>query len=1074
MIRKRAGLLAAMAAGAFLVFGAAGPAGAQTFGKNKIQYKDFHWEVVSSPHFEVYYYQGGRQLAERVVAIAERANIQLSRDLDHRLSRKVPILVYNSHNDFAQTNVTTELLDESTGGFTEVFKSRVVIPFTGSYEELRHVVVHELTHAFQFDILYGGPFDSLLGRANSINVPLWLAEGMAEYESLQMEPGAEQFMRDGVIHGYLVPLEYDPGGYLVYKEGQSAMAYIVRRYGAEKYAELIHRVRTYRSMDRALERTLGVTVKKFSADWIKDLKKQYWPQVATLDDPEKFARRLTDHEKDQSSLNTSPAISPDGDKVAYLSDRKIYTDLYLMSAIDGKVLRRLVRGSRSRQFESIPSFRSSLAWSPDGKQLAFVAKAGEADEIYVYDLRKNRVIQELKFALDGIGYPAFTPDGAGLVFVGLRDGRNDIYRTRVAGGPLARLTEDDFDEKDLTFAPDSSLTFASDRHGPLDLSAEHHQGAAGTYGIYSLNLGTRAVREIFYSGNNDVAPAWSVDGRRLAFISQRDHGQNLFVYTPADSSVTQITELVGGIYNVSWSRRGDRLVFSALNNGGWDVFASRDSLSADGTMASLRKANPSEAFTLGAFAFRPDTSAARRAPLAALASPARPAAAPVAAAAAPDSAFQAARADTSDSTLSRGIARVGTPGPVPKRRGFLSDSSFAAGADSLAPRGPRITLEDSLRAEALADSAHLLAGAPYRARFSPDYLTGGFQYNSLLGFGGSTQFSVSDFLGNHRFFVATDLFTSSLDETNFLALYNYLPRRTDYAVGLFHFKNYYFSRVTGLGEQFADPRYFSERNYGVVGQLSYPFNKFRRLDFDLSFQVDRRVLFDDTASYLVARAETTSFLAAPTLSLVSDKALYTYFGPLDGSRWTASASQAIPVGGSSLSYTTLSLDYRKYLHLGSGYRIAFRTLGIGSVGRDPQTFFLGGATSLRGYDPPGAGLGALGTQGGALLAGAALPVHLAPGAQRAAAAVHLQHPGRAVRGRGGGLERRAARLQPRERRAQAEGSAGQLRPRHARRAGLLPGASRRRLADPADPDQPDQEAALALLHWSGVLSFSRG
>jgi Tol biopolymer transport system component len=919
-----------------------GRAGAQTFGKNKIQYKMFNWEVLSSPHFDVYFYQGERRLAEDVVAIAERANLKLSSDLDHRLARKIPILVYNSHNDFSQTNLTDELVDEAVGGFTEALKNRVVIPFTGSHEELRHVVVHELTHAFMFDILYGNSFQSFFGGSNFVNVPLWLAEGLAEWESLGMEPGCEQFMRDGIIHDYIIPLQYEPGGYLVYKQGQSVMSFLVRRYGREKLAELVRRLRTYRSSDRALERVLGVTAKKLSEDWTKDLKKQYWPQVATLDDPERFARRLTDHEKDHSNLNTSPAISPDGSQVAYLSDRRVYTDLYLMSALDGKMLKRLVHTSQSRQFENIPSFRSSLSWSPDGKLLAFVAKSAGSDLIYLYDVQRSEVVRELRYDFDGVSYPAFAPDGRWLAFEGLKDGRNDVYLVPVEGGDPKRLTDDDFDEKDLVFGPDGNLTFASDRHAPVDREATHLPGSPGTYGIYTLSPDGGAVREVLYTGHDDASPAWSPDGRLLAFVSQREHGQDLYLFRPADSTVTQVTQLIGGIYSVSWSRSGDRLVFSALNKGAWDVFASREPLGADSALARLRTGSQAQSFRLADFALRPAPALAAATPVPA------PDVPPPPAAAAPDTAAPSTAAAPPDTAALRLAAAA--PGAVAvSGRPVLPDSLEA---DTLSFPRYRVTHADSLVAEAAADTAHRTPTRPYRAKFSADILSGGFAYNSLVGFGGSTRVAVSDFLGNDRFYVATDLFTASLDETNFLALYNYLPRRTDLAVGLFHFKNYYFSRINSLGEQFSDPRYFSERSYGVLGQVSYPFSKFKRVDADLSLQVLKRdnMVLDSTGYYLLQISDTTNVIAAPSLSLVSDNTLDGWFGPIDGSRWMASATTAVPLGSRSLRFTTLSLDYRRYLHLGGGYSLAFRTLGIGSFGRNPQPSFLGGATTLRGYD----------------------------------------------------------------------------------------------------------------------------
>src|SRR5262249_17026024 len=204
--RKRSDRSALVAAAlAFCLFAWPAAASAQYFGQNKVQYKQFHFQVISSAHFDVYYYQGEDSLALRVLDLAEKANFKLKLDLGHVLERKVPIILYASHNDFQQTNVILEDIGQSTGGFTEVLRNRVVIPFPGSYEELRHVVTHELTHAFMFDMLYGGGIGNAITKRGYFDIPLWFAEGLAEWESLGWDANAEMFVRDGTITGYLPP-----------------------------------------------------------------------------------------------------------------------------------------------------------------------------------------------------------------------------------------------------------------------------------------------------------------------------------------------------------------------------------------------------------------------------------------------------------------------------------------------------------------------------------------------------------------------------------------------------------------------------------------------------------------------------------------------------------------------------------------------------------------------------------------------------------------------------------------------------------------------------------------------------
>ena len=202
------------------------------------------------------------------------------------------------------------------------------------------------------------------------------------------------FLRDGVVTGYLPPLE-QAGGYLVYKQGQSAVGCLVERHGEERLRRLLQELRRTRSFDRAFQRVMGIPVRRFDEQWRDELRRAYWPQVATRRDPERFARRLTDHRRDGSALNTAPAVSPQGDRIAWFSDRRQYTDVYVMSAYDGRVLRRVIRGERDTQFEAVPSFRSAIAWSPDGRRLALTAASGGRDVLYVVGAADGRVLRRL-------------------------------------------------------------------------------------------------------------------------------------------------------------------------------------------------------------------------------------------------------------------------------------------------------------------------------------------------------------------------------------------------------------------------------------------------------------------------------------------------------------------------------------------------------------------------------------------------------------------------------------------------------------------------------------------------------
>jgi Tol biopolymer transport system component len=931
----RGALLAALAALA------AAPAAAQYFGQNKVQYRQYDWRTLRSDHFEIFFYPELDSLARRVLDLSEKSDALLSRTLGHRLTRRVPIVLYGSHNDFAQTNVTPALIDAGTGGFTEVLRNRVVLPFTGPYEDLRHVLVHELVHAYMFDLLYGGAAGAMLARQSFYQPPLWFAEGLAEYVSLGMEPNAEMFLRDGTIDGYLPPLMAS-GGYIVYKQGQSAVSYLVERFGEERLRELLQRMRQMRSFERAFQRTLGSSVERFDQQWRDWLRKRYWPLVASREDPERFARRLTHHRSDASHFNTAPAISPRGDRVAYISDRRQYTDVYVMSAFDGKVLRRLIRGERTLQFEAIPSFRAALTWSPDGERLALVAKSGGRDLLYVVSAHDGRVLRRLDLGCPALSHPAWSPVSDSVVVAGVRGDRSDLWLVDVRTGEITRLTDDTFDEVEVCWRPDGrSITFASDRIAPVVLHPQRRQRGYGAYGLYGLDLESRRVEPVFDTPGDDRWPAWSRDGTRLAFISDRGGAPNIHLYDPADGTVTQLTDVRGGITSLSWSRESDRLVFAAFDRGGVDVFAVREALSGEGVLERLRRQAPhavEPVALMGEAPWEPPDSPPARGALAL---------------AWPDS--LTGPADTTGRALADGVARdapataVARPALDPARSSWDPRAFEPAWADSAPPPLPSPTpLLERGGPFALPDSVLSQKPARYRGRLAPDYVGAGF-YASTLGAVGAAQFVFSDFLGNHNLFVATDVFSDNLAETNALVVYNYLPRRWDVGGGLFHFKNYYWSEVTSLGEGLGTPRLFAERNFGLLLSTSYPFDRFRRAELGfMQMFVERTFFAEDDLGFFETGKEYRS-VSSPSLSLVGDNALFGFYGPVNGQRYNLSLTPSFAWFHNGLAYRTATADVRRYWDLSNGHTFAGRLLGGVSGGRDPQIFQVGGFSTVRGF-----------------------------------------------------------------------------------------------------------------------------
>ena len=148
------------------------------FGQNIVQYDDFNWHFIQSEHFDIYFSEfdeagiSGRSHAEFTAEESEVAYLKISDRLNWQLKERISIIVYNSHNDFQQTNVVDSYMYEGIGGVTEMFKNRMVIPFDASNQEFKHVIHHELVHVFINDCIYGGNLRNMISRAIKTHIPI--------------------------------------------------------------------------------------------------------------------------------------------------------------------------------------------------------------------------------------------------------------------------------------------------------------------------------------------------------------------------------------------------------------------------------------------------------------------------------------------------------------------------------------------------------------------------------------------------------------------------------------------------------------------------------------------------------------------------------------------------------------------------------------------------------------------------------------------------------------------------------------------------------------------------------------
>ncbi|MCZ6856670.1 MAG: basic secretory protein-like protein, partial [Gemmatimonadetes bacterium] len=369
------------------------PADAQYFGRNQVQYENFDFEVLQTEHFNIYFYEEEREATELAGILAERWYARLSRLLNHRLRGRQNIIYYASHPHFRQTNAIGGAPGEGTGGVTEVFKRRMVLPFAGPLAETDHVLGHEMVHAFQFDMTGQGKTVSETTIPMALRLPLWFIEGMAEYLSVgPADPHTAMWIRDALQNDRLPTIGqlYDPR-YFPYRFGQAFWAYVAGRWGDDVVGRILNAAGRTGSAEAALQMVLRVPVDSLVDEWHESIRRAYEPVLEGTRTASDFGTPLLTAEN-SGTINTAPALSPDGEKVVFLSERDLFAiEMFLADANTGEIEQKLVKTALDPHLESLQFLNSAGAWSPDGTQFVFGAISKGQPLISIMDVRGNTI-----------------------------------------------------------------------------------------------------------------------------------------------------------------------------------------------------------------------------------------------------------------------------------------------------------------------------------------------------------------------------------------------------------------------------------------------------------------------------------------------------------------------------------------------------------------------------------------------------------------------------------------------------------------------------------------------------------
>ena len=904
-------------------------ANAQYFGRNKARYEKFDFKVLETPHFEMYHYLEDEEVRNQLAEWSEKWHDMHQCILHDTLPGKNPLIYYNDHADFQQTNAISGAVGIGTGGVTEALKNRVILPIAMSNQQTDHVIGHEMVHAFQYNMILNGDSTNLQSLSN---LPLWMVEGLAEYMSIgRIDAHTSMWMRDAVLNDDVPTLKdlNNYGKYFPYRWGQVFWAFVTGLKGDDIIAPYFEATAKY-GLDKATLEVLGMSSENLSEIWVSALKNHYGKFLR--EGKENFIGKKILSAENAGDMNIAPVISPNGRYVIFLSTKNLFTtDLFLADARTGKILRTVASQTRDGHIDDFSYIESAGTWSPDSKTFAFVGVKKGRNVLIIKDVLTGKTTEE--FFPDGVpafSNPAWSPDGKTIVVSGLAGGQHDLYSVNLRSKRVTQLTDDRYSEITPAWSFDGSrIVFATDR----GVIKEDGKNTPWRFNLAVLTLETGAVQSLdLFAGADNMNPVFD-NADNILFLSNRDGYRNMYRYNPVADSVEQMTDLLTGIsgitafapaISVTRSDKRNRIVFTHFYDGKYSIHSALDDRfdpvavskdSIDLTAATLLRVN-------------------RRAP------------------------------DMVDAAL----AAMGT-------------------ADGVNP--------DALRE------------AAYKPKFQLDYVGGGAgvgvntgnTFGTRTGAAGGVDMLFSDILGNNQVFTSVALNGQLQDIGGAVAYINrdnkvawggslsHQARRSGYLADRFYrpsSQQAYGQRLDSLS--FYNVRLFQEQA-SVFAQL--PFSKTLRIEGGGSYsfystgveQQDNYYLGANTGFPRQVAQERTKikdeadknrvsrelgfnpFLRADlfglNVALVGDNSYFGVAAPLKGHRFRLGIEQSFngftydaEAGTPSYNFMTVTADFRKYVHT-KPVTFAGRLMHVGRYGQGANTFFpeyLGRPWLVRGYE----------------------------------------------------------------------------------------------------------------------------
>ncbi len=434
------------------------------FGKSIIQYKDFDWYYFHTENFDVYFYSGGKELAEYTITQGEKYLKEVETKLDFPLGERITFIIYNSYNDYRQSNFNVPDDEQpNNAGTSKALHNFSFIYYNGTHFYFSGQIKKGISKIIMNEILYGGNLQERVQNNVLLNTPEWYIGGLIDYIAEDWNAQLENRLKAGVLTGKFKKFKkLSPEDQLLI--GHSLWKYINDEYGESAVANIIYIIRANKSVETGYLFVLGKTFDEVYDDWFKYEYARINKESGSPPEGEELTKLKKVFKK---GTVTQWDISRNGDYAAVVTNDIGLIKVWVVDLATGK--KNMIYKTGYRRKGPFDYTYPLIGWSPKADLLTVIYERRSEPTYFHYNLdekntRKRKSEPQMINHVDRVLSFQYADNGKTAVFSAVHRGQSDIFTFDFKSQAVRQLTDDIYDDIDPHFVHGSKgIVFSSNR-----------------------------------------------------------------------------------------------------------------------------------------------------------------------------------------------------------------------------------------------------------------------------------------------------------------------------------------------------------------------------------------------------------------------------------------------------------------------------------------------------------------------------------------------------------------------------------------------------------------------------------